>query len=78
VAHAADEHNRHLKLISETEAKLVALDAKVEELDKIKIAAEEAYSVAHEKAQERIDAEKGAKYGHFCSNLPLCVCGMCG
>lgn len=65
VAHAVNEHNRHLQLIAETESKLTGLDAKVEDLEKIKIATEEAYSAAHEKAQERIDAEKDAKYVIF-------------
>ena len=62
VQHAQSERTRHLQLISEAEAKQVTLDAKLAELEKLKIAAEEAYSSAHEKVEERITAEMDAKY----------------
>lgn len=71
VKRAATERQRHEVLASETEVKVTALDAKVDELEKVKIAAENAYSAAHEKVQERIDAEKEARYVCFWTIMKL-------
>ena len=61
-ARALAERERQMKLVVESETNVATLDTKVDELEKVKIEAENAYSAAHEKAQERLDAEKEAKY----------------
>jgi hypothetical protein len=62
VAHARAERDRHVKLISETEVKHAVLDTKVQELEKVKVAAEDAYNAAYETAETKINAEYDAKY----------------
>lgn len=62
VATAQNERTRRQQLITEAEDKLEKLNQRAEELEKIKIVAEEEYSAAHDKVDERLKAAQETKY----------------
>lgn len=70
VTTAQSERNRRQQLITEAEGKLEKLIERADELEKIKIVAEEEHSAVHDKVDQRLKAAQEAKYVNYFLSSP--------